>query len=82
MFRYPTTQSVGRVALTPLYGLGSAARTGPAVLISSPRNKIGSCGRIYNWANPRGQGEAFKLYLLKTLGPGRKSYNLNSIIET
>ena len=34
-------------SLTPTYGLGSGSRTGAAILISSPRTKIGSQGRIY-----------------------------------
>ena len=81
-FRYPQTQSVGHVALTPLYGLGSSGRTAAAVLISCPRTKIGSAGRIYNWANPRGEGLAFKMYLLKTLGNQPTVNNTLSIIET
>jgi hypothetical protein len=34
-------------SLTPMYGLGSAARTVGAIGISSPRTKNGSAGRVY-----------------------------------
>jgi hypothetical protein len=34
-------------ALTPMYGLGSGARTVGAIAISSPRTKNGSAGRVY-----------------------------------
>ena len=34
-------------SLTPMYGLGSAARTVGSIGISSPRTKNGSAGRIY-----------------------------------
>ena len=76
------TQSVGFPSLTPTYGLGSSARTGAAILISSPRCRIGSQGRIFNWMNARGQGEAYKNFLLQTLGPQPKVNNPLSIIYT
>lgn len=60
-FAYPS--------LTPTYGLGSYGRTAAAVLISSPRTTIGSQGRIYAWYSARGQGQQYKDYLLKSLGP-------------
>ena len=59
-------------SLTPFYGLGSAARTGAAVLISSPRNKIGSQGRIYAWAKQHGQGPAYINFLTTVLSRGPK----------
>jgi hypothetical protein len=46
-----------RPYLTPTYGLGSSSRTGSAILISSPRTKIGSQGRIYAFEKSRGQGK-------------------------
>jgi len=58
----------GFPALTPMYGLGSAARTGDAVFISSPRTKNGSQGRIYAWMRQRGQGEQYINFLLKCFG--------------
>jgi hypothetical protein len=51
-------------SLTPYFGLGSYGRTGAAVLISSPRNKIGSQGRIYSWYRSRGQGQQYINFLL------------------
>lgn len=54
-------------ALTPTYGLGSGSRTGAAILISSPRTKIGSQGRIYAFAKKQGQGQQYICFLLKTL---------------
>lgn len=57
-----------RPYLTPTYGLGSSSRTGAAVLISSPRNKIGSQGRIYAFEKSRGQGQQYICFLLKVLG--------------
>ena len=53
--------------LTPTYGLGSSSRTGAAILISSPRTKIGSQGRIYAFQKANGQGQQYICFLLKTL---------------
>ena len=58
-------------SLTPYYGLGSYGRTGAAVLISSPRNKIGSQGRIYAWQKSHGQGPQYIQFLLSILPPVR-----------
>ena len=58
----------GYPVLTPAYGLGSYARTGPALAISSPRNKIGSQGRIYAYYKQRGQGQQYEQYLISVLG--------------
>jgi hypothetical protein len=49
----------GYPVLTPTYGLGSYGRTAGAVLIGSPRNRIGSQGRIYAFMKSRGQGQAY-----------------------
>jgi hypothetical protein len=57
-----------RPYLTPTYGLGSSSRTGSAILISSPRTKIGSQGRIYAFEKSRGQGQQYICFLLKVLG--------------
>ena len=65
------TRNVGFPSLTPTYGLGSRGRTGSAVLISSPRNKIGNQGRIYYWMKSRGQGYEYIQFLLKVLGNPR-----------
>ena len=54
--------------LTPAYGLGSYGRTGPALLISSPRTKIGSQGRIYAFMKNNGQGYQYEQYLINALG--------------
>jgi len=56
-------------SLTPTYGLGSYGRTGPAVLISSPRTKNGSQGRIYAWMKNNGQGQQYIWFLIKAIGP-------------
>jgi hypothetical protein len=56
-------------ALTPAYGLGSYGRIGSAVLISSPRTKIGSQGRIYAFMKNKGQGQQYISFLLRSLGP-------------
>ena len=58
----------GFPALTPAYGLGSYGRTGAALMISSPRTKIGSQGRIYAFEKTRGQGQQYICFLLKALG--------------
>ena len=55
-------------SLTPVYGLGSYARNGVSVLISSPRTRIGSQGRIYAYYKSRGQGQQYINFLLKTMG--------------
>ena len=67
----PYTQNVGFPSLTPTYGLGSRGRTGSAVLISSPRNKIGNQGRIYYWMKSHGQGYQYIQFLIKVLGNPR-----------
>jgi len=58
----------GYPALTPMYGLGSYGRTGPATLISSPRSKIGSQGRIYSYFKQNGKGQEYEQYLINALG--------------
>lgn len=55
-------------SLTPTYGLGSGARTGLSVVISSPRTKIGSQGRIYTFYKQRGEGDLYIQYLYNQLG--------------
>jgi len=57
-------------ALTPYYGLGSYGRTGAAVLISSPRTKNGSQGRIYAWMKNNGQGQQYINFLANILSHG------------
>ena len=59
----------GYPVLSPTYGLGSYGRTGAAVLISSPRTKNGSQGRIYAWMKSRGQGQQYVQFLINVLGP-------------
>jgi len=56
-------------SLTPTYGLGSSSRTGTAILISSPRTKNGSQGRIYAWMKNHGQGEQYIQFLISAIGP-------------
>ena len=72
-------QRVGYPSLTPTYGLGSYGRTAAAVLISGSRTTIGNQGRIYNWYSARGQGQQYKDYLLRSLGPiptARRAWSL------
>jgi hypothetical protein len=59
----------GYPSLTPAYGLGSYGRTGPAILISSPRTKNGSQGRIYAWMKNHGQGQQYIYFLMNAIGP-------------
>jgi len=56
-------------SLTPLYGLGSYGRTGAAVLLGSPRSKIGSQGRIYNSFRTQAERSAYIAFLIKRIGP-------------
>jgi hypothetical protein len=56
-------------SLTPTYGLGSYGRIGSAILISSPRTKNGSQGRIYAWMKNHGQGQQYIQFLIKAIGP-------------
>jgi hypothetical protein len=56
-------------SLTPTYGLGSYGRTAAAILVGGPRTTIASQGRIYAWYSRRGQGQEYKDYLLRSLGP-------------
>jgi hypothetical protein len=58
-------------SLTPMYGLGSQGRTIGAVLLGSPRTKIGSANRIYNYLS-RTQGASYALQYIRDisgLGP-------------
>jgi len=64
--------NTGYPPLTPMYGLGSYGRTGAAVLISSPRTKLGSQGRIYAYMKTRGQGQQYIQFLITALGPQPK----------
>ena len=70
----------GRPSLTPMYGLGSYGRTAAAVLISGSRTTIGNQGRIYSWYAARGQGEQYKNYLLRSLGPMPRARNALNLI--
>jgi hypothetical protein len=56
-------------SLTPTYGLGTSGRIGPAILISSPRTKNGSQGRIYAWMKSQGKGQEYIWFLIKAIGP-------------
>jgi hypothetical protein len=60
--------SFGFPALTPSYGLGSYGRTGSALLISSPRTKLGSQGRIYSYMKNIGQGQQYINFLISVIG--------------
>ena len=59
----------GYPSLTPSYGLGSYGRTGPALLISSPRTKNGSQGRIYAYEKSLGRGQQYIQFLINAIGP-------------
>jgi hypothetical protein len=59
----------GYPVLTPTYGLGSYGRTGAGILISSPRTKNGSQGRIYAWMKNHGQGPQYIQFLINLIGP-------------
>lgn len=65
----PYTRNVGYPVLTPAYGLGSYGRTRGSLLISSPRNKIGSQGRVYAYMKNKGLGAQYINFLIQTLGP-------------
>jgi len=54
-------------SLTPTSGLGSGSRIGASILISSPRTKLGSQGRIYAYQKRQGQGQQYICFLLKVL---------------
>lgn len=68
-------------SLTPTYGLGSGARIVGATAISSPRNKIGSVGRIYAYLK-KTQGSYYAINTIRssvygpyTIVDGRLVYN-------
>ena len=63
----PYHVNTGYPVLTPSYGLGSYGRTGAALLISSPRNNIGSQGRIYSWMKHNGHGPQYVQFLLSVI---------------
>jgi hypothetical protein len=74
MFGYPS--------LTPMYGLGSGSRVVGAIMLGSPRTKIGSAVRIYQYL-VKTQGASYALAYIKDvsgLGPfviknGKLVYN-------
>ena len=59
----------GYPVLSPTYGLGSYGRTGPALLISSPRTKLGSQGRIYSYMKKIGKQQEYINFLINVIGP-------------
>ena len=64
-----STRSSG--SLTPTYGLGTGNRTVGAILLGSPRTKIGSANRIYNYL-ARTQDASYALTYMRDvsgLGP-------------
>ena len=68
-------------SLTPFYGLGSYGRTGSSIIISSPRNKIGSQNRIYGWMKTHGQGPQYIQFLISQLprNPNNPRYAWSNI---
>ena len=50
--------------LTPMYGLGSGARTIGAISVSCPRTRIGSAARIYNFTK-KTQGQYVAMYQIQ-----------------
>ena len=57
-------------SLTPMYGLGSASRIVGATMISSPRTRIGSAGRVYQFLKKtKGQDYALTYFKNATFGP-------------
>ncbi len=71
-----------RPYLQPTSGLGQGSRTNGSILISSPRNRIGSQGRIYAFYKKIGQGPQY-LSLLNSLlqyNPQTQPKNLLNII--
>lgn len=57
-------------SLTPMYGLGSGARTIGSTAISSPRSKNGSAGRVYAFIkNHQGQQAAVAYFQSAIFGP-------------
>ena len=71
-----------RPYLQPTSGLGQAARTNGAILISSPRNNIGSQGRIYSFYKQIGQGPQYlaELNTILSNNPRSQPRNLLNII--
>ena len=65
----PYFVNTGYPVLTPSYGLGSYGRNGPAILISSPRTKIGSQGRIYSYMKRIGKQQEYINFLINVIGP-------------
>ena len=70
----------GYPVLSPTYGLGSYGRTGAAVLISSPRTKNGSQGRIYSWMKNHGQGYQYIQFLMSIIGTQPRVNNRWSVM--
>ena len=63
----PYYRNTGFPSLTPAYGLGSYGRTAGGLLISSPRTKNGSQGRIYAFMKSHGQGPQYIQFLVNSL---------------
>lgn len=71
-----------RPYLQPTSGLGQQARTNGSILISSPRNNIGSQGRIYAYYKKIGQGPQYLALLNSILqyNPRTQPKNLLNVI--
>ena len=63
-----------RPYLQPTPGLGQAARTNGSILISSPRTKLGSQGRIYSFYKKIGQGPQY-LAIIQSILQYNPTYN-------
>jgi hypothetical protein len=68
-------------SLQPMSGLGSYGRTRSAILVGGPRSSIANQGRIYQFAKSKGKGDAYKFFLINSLGPGYVYKNALSVIQ-
>ena len=68
-YNMPYTRNTGYPVLTPAYYCLGYGRIGSAILISSPRTKIGSQGRIYAYMKNQGLGGQYINFLIKAIGP-------------
>ena len=67
-------------SLTPMYGLGSAARTVGAIGISSPRTKNGSAGRVYAYVKRAIGSDAALQYMRAYTGLGPYSIQNGKLV--
>ena len=60
-------------SLNPSSSFGSGSRTGPSIIISSPRTRIGSLKRILNFEKKHKDRSDLFCFLIKKINPNART---------